>query len=92
MGLKVAILGATGAVGQEMLTILEERLFPAETVYALASRKSVGREVSYGDKTLVIKDADTFDFSTVDIVLMSAGGDVSREMSPKIASRRRAGD
>ena len=85
MGLNVAVLGATGAVGQEMLTILEERLFPAETVYALASRKSVGREVSYGDKTLVIKDADTFDFSTVDIVLMSAGGDVSREMSPKIA-------
>ena len=85
MGLNVAVLGATGAVGQEMLTILEERLFPAETVYALASRKSVGREVSYGDKTLTIKDADTFDYSTVDIVLMSAGGDLSREMSPKIA-------
>ena len=56
MSLNVAVLGATGAVGQEMLTILEERLFPAETVYALASRKSVGREVSYGDKTLTIKE------------------------------------
>jgi aspartate-semialdehyde dehydrogenase len=62
MALNIAVLGATGAVGAEMLTILEERLFPADTVYALASRKSVGREVSYGDKTLKIKDAETFDF------------------------------
>jgi len=85
MGLNVAVLGATGAVGQEMLTILEERLFPADTVYALASRKSVGREVSYGDKTLTIKNAETFDYNSVDIVLMSAGGDLSREMAPKIA-------
>ena len=81
----IAVLGATGAVGAEMLTILEERLFPADTVHALASRKSMGRELSYGNRTLKVKDADTFDYSTVDIVLMSAGGDVSREMAPKIA-------
>ena len=81
----IAVLGATGAVGAEMLTILEERLFPAEAVHALASRKSVGREVSYGDKTLKVKDADAFDYSSVDIVLMSAGGDLSKAMAQKIA-------
>ena len=81
----IAVLGATGAVGAEMLTILEERLFPAETVHALASRKSVGREVSYGEKTLKVKDADAFDYSSVDIVLMSAGGDLSKAMAQKIA-------
>jgi aspartate-semialdehyde dehydrogenase len=85
MALNIAVLGATGAVGREILTILDERLFPAETVYALASRRSVGRELSYGDKTLKVKDAATFDFSQVDIVLMSAGGGTSKEMSPKIA-------
>ena len=85
MSLNIAVLGATGAVGAEMFTILEERLFPADTVYALASRKSVGREVSYGDKTLKIKDAETFDFSQVDLVLMSAGGELSKAMAPKIA-------
>ncbi|MCH8491426.1 MAG: aspartate-semialdehyde dehydrogenase, partial [Oceanicaulis sp.] len=86
MPLNIAVLGATGAVGAEMLTILAERLFPAETVHALASRKSMGRELSYGDRTLKVKDADTFDYSTVDLVLMSAGGDVSKVMAPKIAA------
>lgn len=85
MGLKIAVYGATGAVGKEMLTILEERLFPAEEVFALATRKSIGREVSYGDRTLKVKDAATFDFSKVDLVLMSAGGDVSRAEAEKIA-------
>ncbi|MBR9824928.1 MAG: aspartate-semialdehyde dehydrogenase [Alphaproteobacteria bacterium] len=85
MGLKLAVFGATGAVGKEMLEILAERLFPADEVYALASRKSMGVELSYGEKTLVCKDAETFDFSKVDLVLMSAGGDVSREWAPKIA-------
>ena len=84
MGVKVAVFGATGAVGKEMLTILAERLFPAEEVHALASRKSMGVELSYGDTTLRCKNADTFDFSSVDLVLMSAGGDVSREWTPKI--------
>ena len=87
MPLNIAVMGATGAVGAEMLTILAERLFPAETVHALATRKSMGREVSYGEKTLKVKDVDTFDFSTVDLVLMSAGGDVSKDWAPKIAAK-----
>ena len=86
MGLKVAVFGATGAVGKEMLTILAERLFPAEEVFALASRKSMGVELSYGEKTLTCQNAETFDFSKVDLVLMSAGGDPSREWAPKIAA------
>lgn len=87
MGLNIAVFGATGAVGKEMLEILAERLFPAEKVHALASRKSMGVELSYGDKTLVCKNAETFDFSKVDLVLMSAGGDISREWAPKIAAK-----
>lgn len=86
MGLRVAVVGATGNVGREMLTILEERLFPADEVIALASRRSIGTEVSYGDKTLKCKDLETFDFSGVDLVLMSAGGAVSKEWSPKIGA------
>lgn len=85
MALNIAVMGATGAVGAEMLTILAERLFPADTVHALATRKSMGRELSYGDRTLKVKDVDTFDFASVDLVLMSAGGDVSKEWAPKIA-------
>jgi aspartate-semialdehyde dehydrogenase len=86
MGLRVAVVGATGNVGREMLTILEERLFPADEVIALASRRSVGVEVSYGDRTLKVKDLETYDFSGVDLVLMSAGGKVSKEWSPKIGA------
>jgi aspartate-semialdehyde dehydrogenase len=86
MGLRVAVVGATGNVGREMLTILEERLFPADEVIALASRKSMGMEVSYGDRTLKCKDLETFDFSGVDLCLMSAGGTVSKEWSPKIGA------
>ena len=86
MGLRVAVVGATGNVGREMLEILHERLFPADEVIAIASRRSVGVEVSYGEKTLKCKDLETFDFSTVDLVLMSAGGAVSKEWSPKIGA------
>lgn len=86
MGLRVAVVGATGTVGREMLAILEERLFPADEVIALASRKSTGAEVSYGDKTLKVKDLEQFDFTGVDLVLMSAGGSVSKEWSPKIGA------
>ncbi len=86
MGLRVAVVGATGNVGREMLAILDERLFPADEVIAIASRRSVGVEVSFGDKTLKCKDLDTFDFTGVDIVLMSAGGAVSKEWSPKIGA------
>jgi aspartate-semialdehyde dehydrogenase len=86
MGLRVAVVGATGNVGREMLSILEERLFPADEVIALASRRSVGVEVSYGDRTLKVKDLESYDFSGVDLVLMSAGGKVSKEWSPKIGA------
>src|SRR6187399_3686424 len=87
MGYKVAVVGATGNVGREMLNILDERRFPADEVVALASRKSMGVEVSYGDKTLKCKTLDHYDFSDVDICLMSAGGAVSKEWSPKIAAQ-----
>ena len=87
MGFKVAIVGATGNVGREMLNILEERGFPASEVVALASRRSLNTEVSYGDKTLKTKVLDTYDFSDVDICLMSAGGSVSKEWSPKIGAQ-----
>ncbi|MFT3728095.1 MAG: aspartate-semialdehyde dehydrogenase [Terricaulis sp.] len=87
MGLRVAVVGATGNVGREMLEILQERLFPADEVYAIASRRSVGTEVSYGDKTLKVKDIEAFDFASVDLVLMSAGGAVSKEWSPKIGAQ-----
>ncbi|MER0239740.1 aspartate-semialdehyde dehydrogenase [Fulvimarina sp. MAC8] len=86
MGYKVAIAGATGNVGREMLSILAERNFPADQVVALASRRSVGQEVSYGDKTLKVKTLEGYDFSDVDVCLMSAGGTVSKEMSPKIGA------
>ena len=87
MGFKVAIAGATGNVGREMLNILEERGFPADEVVALASRRSQGTEVSYGDRTLKVKDLATYDFSDTDICLMSAGGTVSKEWSPKIGKQ-----
>src|SRR5471032_1678979 len=86
MGYKVAVVGATGNVGREMLNILAERSFPADEVVALASRKSMGQECSFGDKTLKVKALDHYDFSDVDICLMSAGGAVSKEWSPKIAA------
>src|SRR4030081_3195480 len=86
MGYKVALVGATGNVGREMLNILDERKFPADEVVALASRRSMGVEVSYGDRTLKCKALEHYDFSDVDICLMSAGGAGSREWSPKIAA------
>jgi aspartate-semialdehyde dehydrogenase len=86
MGFKVAVVGATGNVGREMLNILAEREFPADEVVALASRKSMGQEVSLGDRTLKVKALEHYDFSDTDICLMSAGGAVSKEWSPKIAA------
>jgi aspartate-semialdehyde dehydrogenase len=85
MGYKVAVVGATGNVGREMLGILAERAFPADEVVGLASRRSQGSEVSYGDATLKVKALEHYDFSDVDICLMSAGSAVSKEWSPKIA-------
>ncbi len=86
MGYNVAVVGATGNVGREMLAILAERSFPADEVVALASRKSQGVEVSYGDRTLKVKALEHFDFAGTDICLMSAGSAVSKEFSPKIAA------
>jgi aspartate-semialdehyde dehydrogenase len=87
MGFKVAVVGATGNVGREMLAILAERNFPADEVVALASSRSQGTEVSYGDKVLKCKVLDTYDFKGTDICLMSAGGDVSKAWSPKIGQQ-----
>ncbi len=86
MALRVAVVGATGNVGRELFNIMNERNFPADKVHAVASRRSVGRKCSYGDRTLLCEDLDSFDFSTVDMVLMSAGGSVSKEWAPKIAA------
>src|SRR2546421_11783691 len=86
MGFKVAVVGATGNVGRAMPEILAERTFPADEVVALASRQSMGTEVSYGDKTLKVKALDHYDFSDVDICLMSAGSPVAKEWAPKIAA------
>jgi aspartate-semialdehyde dehydrogenase len=85
MELNVAVVGATGNVGQEMLAILDERLFPVKECFAIASRQSIGREVSFGDRTLKCRDLEQFDFSQVDIALFAAGGAVSREWAPKAA-------
>ncbi|MCQ2966487.1 MAG: aspartate-semialdehyde dehydrogenase [Alphaproteobacteria bacterium] len=82
----VAVVGATGNVGREMLKILAERNFPAENVYAIASSKSVGKEVDFGDKVLFVEDLAKFDFKKADVALMSAGGSVSAEWAPKIAA------
>ena len=87
MGYKVAVVGATGNVGREMLDILAERAFPADEIVAIASRRSQGVEVSCGERTLKVKALEHFDFSDVDICLMSAGSAVSKEWSPKIAAK-----
>src|SRR5690348_16891564 len=86
MGFKVAVVGATGNVGREMLEILAERAFPADEVVALASRRSLGQEVSYGNHTLKVRALEHYEFADVDICLMSAGSSVSKEWSPKIAA------
>ena len=88
MGYKVAVVGATGNVGREMLNILAERQFPADQVIALASSRSIGAEVSYGDKTLKCKQLDHYDFADTDICLMSAGGETSKEWSPRIGAQK----
>ena len=82
MGYNVAVLGATGAVGHEIITILEERNFPIENIYALASKRSVGKEVSFGNKVLKVENVENFNFSSVDIAIFSAGSDVSEKWAP----------
>lgn len=89
MGYRVAVVGATGNVGREMLNILAERQFPADEIIALASSRSVGVEVELGEtgKTLKCKNLEHFDFTGVDIALMSAGSEVSKVWAPKIAAQ-----
>ena len=87
MGYRIAVVGATGNVGREMMNILEELEFPVDEIHAVASRKSVGKEVAYGDRILKCKDMESFDFSEVDLVLMSAGGTVSKAWSEKIGAQ-----
>jgi aspartate-semialdehyde dehydrogenase len=87
MGYRVAVIGATGNVGREMLNILAEREFPADEVFAIASRRSMGVEVSYGDQRLKCRDLENFDFRGVDFALMSAGSVVSKEWSPRIGAQ-----
>jgi aspartate-semialdehyde dehydrogenase len=86
MGYRVAVAGATGTVGREMLNILAERAFPADEVVALASRRSLGTEVSYGDATLKTRDLDGFDFTGFDMALFAIGSDATKEHAPR-ASR-----
>ncbi|MCR8549018.1 aspartate-semialdehyde dehydrogenase [Salipiger sp. P9] len=86
MGYKVVVAGATGNVGREMLNILAEREFPVDELAALASRKSLGTEVSFGDKTLKTQDLDTFDFTGWDIALFAVGSDATKKYAPKAAA------
>ena len=87
MAYKIAVIGATGNVGREMLKTLVQRNFPIAEVVALASPRSIGREVSFGDGVLKIKALDYYDFKGTDIALMSAGGTIAKEWAPKIAAQ-----
>jgi len=82
MGYNIVVVGATGNVGHEMLNILAERQFPIDKIEALASRKSLGTDVSFGDKTLKTKDLDTFDFTGWDIALFAVGSDATKKYAP----------
>ncbi|NBR35631.1 MAG: aspartate-semialdehyde dehydrogenase, partial [Rhodobacteraceae bacterium] len=86
MGYKVVVVGATGNVGREMLNILAEREFPVTEIAALASRKSLGSEVSFGDSTLKTRDLATFDFAGWDIALFAVGSEATKTYAPKAAA------
>jgi aspartate-semialdehyde dehydrogenase len=87
MGYKVAVVGATGAVGGELLNILAEREFPADQVVALASRSSLGKEISYGDdRTLTVQSLDEFEFEGTDLGLFSPGAAISKVHAPRAAA------
>ena len=85
MGYKVVVVGATGNVGREMLNVLAERQFPADEIAALASRKSLGTEVGFGDRTLKTMDLDGFDFASWDIALFAVGSEATRKYAPRAA-------
>ncbi|MDE9449518.1 aspartate-semialdehyde dehydrogenase [Aliiroseovarius sp. Z3] len=86
MGYKIAVVGATGNVGREMLNILAERQFPVDEIVALASRRSLGTEVSFGDTTLTTKDLDAFDFTGWDMALFAVGSEATKKYAPKAAA------
>ncbi|MDB5507063.1 MAG: Aspartate-semialdehyde dehydrogenase [Devosia sp.] len=86
MAYRVAVIGATGNVGREMLNILAERKFPVSEVVALASSRSIGRELSFGDKVIKCRDLANFDFSGVDFVLMAAGSTIAKEWAQRIGA------
>ena len=83
----IAIVGATGAVGETILELLDERNFPIGDIHAVASNRSAGTRVSFGKKMLVVQDLDTFDFSPVDICLFSPGSAISKIFAPKAAAK-----
>ncbi len=85
MGYTIAVVGATGTVGREMLNVLAERAFPADEVVALASRRSLGTEVSFGERTLKARALEHYDFSGADIAFFAAGASVAKEWAPKAA-------
>ena len=85
MGYNIVVVGATGNVGHEMLNILAERQFPVDKIAALASRRSLGTDVSFGDKTLKTKDLDTFDFTGWDMALFAVGSEATKKYAPKAA-------
>jgi len=86
MGYRVAVVGATGNVGREMLNILEEVNFPVDRIHAIASRKSIGVEVSFGEQIVRCEDIEQFDFSRVDLVLMSVSGTFSKQWAARIGA------
>src|SRR3954464_9696581 len=81
--MRVAVVGATGAVGTRMLAVLAERSFPADSVRALASERSAGKDVVFGERTLTVEALDAVDLAEFDLALFSAGGSVSEEWAPK---------
>ncbi len=83
MGYNVVVVGATGNVGREMLNILAEREFPIDKIAVVASRRSLGTEVSFGDKTLKTTDLDTFDFTGWDMALFAVGSEATKIYAPQ---------
>jgi len=86
MGYRIAVVGATGNVGREMLNILDEREFPIDEIAVLASRRSLGTEVTFGERTLKTEDLDTFDFTGWDMALFAIGSDATQKYAPIAAA------
>ena len=87
MGYKVVVVGATGNVGREMLSILSERQFPVDEIVALASRRTLGTEVRFGDQTIITKELETCDFKGWDVALFAIGSDATKKYAPKAAAK-----